>query len=255
LTPKVRWKTLYVNLKTYRIPLVWTILLIGPAVSGETGRSGDGAPQASLLQRLREARLETQTVAVRFTQTKELALLDVTLTSQGWIFYERPDSVRYEILSPIRSLLMYDGKKVRNFAHSEGAWRRLRSPAADAVGRVMRQIGHWLQGDFTSDGSLFTVTTEAADNAAGIIVLTPKTDALREFIQRIELTVICDPDYRVARVVIRESAEDVTQLLFREETLDAAFPVGTFKQAEVSAACARVFPEKSENTAHDGSGS
>jgi outer membrane lipoprotein-sorting protein len=246
---------LCVKLKYDRIALIWTILLAGPALCGETAGRGDGVPQASLLQRLREARLDTQTVAVRFTQTKELALLDVTLTSQGWIFYERPDSVRYEILSPIRSLLMYDGKKVRNFAHSEGAWRRLRSPAADAVGRVMRQIGHWLQGDFTSDGSVFHVTTEAAEDAAGLIVLTPKTDALREFIQRIELTVMCDPDCRVTRVVIRESAEDVTQLLFREETLDAEFPVGTFRQAEVSAACAAVFPEVPGQAAQEGSGS
>lgn len=230
-------------------------MLAGSVCGGEPANHGENASPPPLLQQLRSARLDTQTVAVRFTQIKELALLDVTLTSEGWIFYQRPDSVRYEILSPIRSLLMYNGKKVRNFAHSEGVWRPLRSPAADAVGRVMRQIGHWLQGDFTSDGALFHVTTESAENVAGVVVLTPKTEALHEFIQRIELTVVRDPDYRVAQVVIRESAEDVTQLLFRQETLDAAFPAGTFKQAEASAACAKVFPEVPTSTSHDGSGS
>ncbi len=246
---------MYAKFNTQVLCLLLTFPLVGPGLCGEPSNSQKDGPQPQLLLRLRDARLETQTVAVRFTQTKQLALLDVTLTSEGWIFYQRPDSVRYEILSPIRSLLMYDGKKVRNFAHSEGTWRPLRSPAADAVGRVMRQIGHWLQGDFTSDGALFHVTTESAENAAGMVVLTPKTETLREFIQRIELTVVSDPDYRVAQVVIRESAEDVTQLLFREETLDAAFPAGTFKQAEASAACAKVFPKVPAGSACDGSGS
>jgi outer membrane lipoprotein-sorting protein len=222
--------------------LLLMILLTGAGLCAAPAEDRAAAAPSSLLERLRDARLDTRTVAVRFTQTKQLALLDVTLTSEGWIFYQRPDSVRYEIRSPIRSLLMYDGRRVRNFAHSEGAWQRLRSPAADAVGRVMRQIGHWLQGDFTTDGSLFEVSAEASPESAGVIALVPKTEALREFIQRIELTVVRDPEYRVSRVVIRESAQDVTQLHFRQETLDAALPAGTFDRADVSEACEKVFP-------------
>lgn len=205
--------------------------------SAESSDESSQVPQPSLLQRLRDARLDTQTVAVRFTQIKQLALLDVTLTSEGCLFYQRPESIRYEILSPIRSLLMHDGKKVRNYAFSEGVWKKLRSPAADAIGKVMRQIGHWLQGDFTTDGALFAVTVEDQT-----IVLTPKQTALQEFIQRIELQVVHDPHTRVSQVVIRESAEDVTRLTFRQETLDVTLPPGTFRSPDVSAACEAVFP-------------
>ena len=218
------------------------VLLTASVLGAEPASDPNSILQPSLLQRLRDSRLDTQTVAVRFTQTKQLALLDVTLTSEGWIFYQRPESMRYEILSPVRSLLMHDGKQVRNYAFSEGAWKKLRSPAADAIGKVMQQIGHWLQGDFTTGQKMFVLSVAPDEQGLGAIVLTPRDKALTEFIERIELRVEADP-VRVTRVGIRETAEDITTLVFRQECHNRALPEGTFTQPEASAACQLFFEE------------
>jgi outer membrane lipoprotein-sorting protein len=196
------------------------------------------------LKLLRESRAPYHTFATQFTQRKCLALLDVTLESEGMIFFSRPGSVRFEIVAPVRSLLIYDGKKVRCYTFSEGAWKLLNNPAATAVGQVLRQIGHWIQGDFDADRKMFDIDVAPAGTGAGCIRLTPRNEALTKYIQRIEIYVEKAPEYRVTRVIIRESDVDLTDMRFRQELRNQPVPAGTFSAPQASGACQAVFPRE-----------
>jgi len=225
-----------------------TVLAVGQSVVGAGPPSQPGSPEPPpLLRSLREARANCHTVAVRFKQTKRLHLLDVALTCDGWMFFSRPDCLRYENVSPVRSLLLYDGKKVNCYSFTEGQWKRLRNPGADAVGRVLRQIGHWIQGDFTADQKAFTLDVQPWDQGAGVLRLTPCSPALREYVRQISLYVEKAPDYCVTRVLIQESEQDTTELRFTQERHNCVLPEKTFTSPEASAACGAVFDQPDPN--------
>ncbi len=207
---------------------------------GSTSKQKSDSPP--LLQLLRESRAPYHTFATRFVQHKRLAMLDVTLESEGMIFFRRPGSIRYEIIAPVQSLLMYDGKKVRCYAFSEGTWKLLNSPGATAVGQVLRQIGRWIQGDFDADSKMFEIEVVPAEDEGGAIHLVPRSEAFRKYIQRIIIHVEKAPDYRVTRVTIRESDVDVTEMCFRQELRNQPIPEGTFFSPEASEACQALFP-------------
>lgn len=231
-----------------RLCLAVVVLSLLPLMTGraETGASSTGpaqSPQPSeLLRLLRESRAPYHTFATRFVQRKHLAMLEVDLQSEGMIFFRRPGSVRYEILAPVRSLMTYDGKKVQCYTFTEGAWKLLNNPAATAIGQVLRQIGRWIQGDFDSDRKMFDLDVVPADNYAGCIRLTPRNKALAKYIQRVEIYVEKAPDYRVTRVILRESEVDLTDMRFRQESRNPSIPEGTFSAPESSSACAGIFP-------------
>jgi outer membrane lipoprotein-sorting protein len=203
--------------------------------------------QPELLKLLRESRSSYHTFATRFTQRKRLAILDVTLESEGMIFFSRPGSVRFEILSPARSLMIYDGKKVQCYTFTEGVWKLLNNPAATAIGQVLRQIGRWIQGDFDADRKMFDLDVAPSGKGAGCIRLTPRSEALAKYIQRIEIYVEKAPDYQVTRVIIRESDVDLTEMRFRRELRNQPVPEGTFSSPGASDACQRVFPPESRS--------
>jgi len=147
----------------------------------------------------------------------------------------------------VRSLMTYDGKKVQCYTFTEGTWKLLNNPAATAIGQVLRQIGRWIQGDFDSDRKMFDLDVVPADNYAGCIRLTPRNKALTKYIQRVEIYVEEAPDYRVTRVVIRESEVDLTDMRFRQELRNPPIPEGTFSAPEASSACLGTFPHENRS--------
>ena len=205
----------------------------------------DSSPQSPLLRRLRESRAPYHTFATRFVQRKHLEILNVDLESEGMIFFRRPGSVRYEIISPSRSLMVYDGKKVRCYAFSEGKWSLLNNPSATAIGQVLRQIGRWIQGDFEADRKMFEISVVPAQDGGGCIHLVPRSEALTKYLRRVEIYVVkTGDDYQVNRVILRESDVDMTDMRFRQERRNQEIPEGTFATPEASEACQAMFSPK-----------
>ena len=221
----------------------------GRAESGAPPKEQAGLPQQpELLRRLRESRAPYHTFATRFVQRKHLAILNVDLESEGMIFFRRPGSVRYEIISPVRSLMVYDGKRVCCYAFSEDKWNLLNNPSATAIGQVLRQIGRWIQGDFDADRKMFEISVVLAQDGSGCIHLVPRSEALTKYIRRVEIYVVkAADDYQVNRVIIRESDVDLTDMRFRQERRNEEVPEGTFSVPGASEACQAVFPSK-DNT-------
>ena len=233
--------------------LLLSALAVTRAPAEVSKEQADSPGQSALLRRLREARAPYHTFATRFVQRKHLDILNVDLQSEGMIFFRRPGSVRYEIISPARSLMVYDGKKVRCYTFSEGKWNLLNNPSATAIGQVLRQIGRWIQGDFDADRKMFEISVAAAQDGGGCIHLVPRSEALAKYIRRVEVYVTkTGDDYRVTRVIIRESDVDMADMRFREERRNQEIPEGTFSTPEASEACQAVFPPKSNTDPNQG---
>ena len=83
-----------------------------------------------------------------------------------------------------------------------------------------------------------------SENGGGCIHLIPRSDAVAEYIKRIEIYVEKASDYRVTRVVIRESDVDTTEMRFRQELRNPSIPEGAFVSPQASDACQALFLKK-----------
>lgn len=238
---------LWTKTRTGSVTIRWMLLLAVLSATADTPclhadqKSADSTQQPPLLRLLRESRGPYQTVAVRFVQNKRLTILDVILKSEGMIFFRRPGLIRYEIVSPVKSLLLHDGQKTRCYAFTEGRWELLRSPGVNAVGRILKQIGHWIQGDFDADQKMFHLNVLPWDKGAGRIQLTPRSKTLAEYIRQIDIYVDKAPSFQVSRVVLHESDVDTTEMLFGQERRNKPIPEKTFVSPDLSQACLDFF--------------
>jgi hypothetical protein len=91
---------------------------------------------------------------------------------------------------------------------------------------------------------MFDIDVVPAETGAGCIRMLPRNEALSKYIQRIEIYVEKAPEYRVTRVLIRESDVDVTDMRFRQELRNQPTPEGTYSSAEATSACLSVFPHE-----------
>jgi len=167
-----------------------------------------------------------ESVFARFAQERHLSLFEEPLRSQGYLCFQKPGRLRWEITQPYQSILVSDGKGVAQYERIGDQWKKLELGLADAVQTVVAQIGAVMEGRYTGKQRDYTVTaTNTADGP--VITLTPQHPAMRKMMQAIEIHLA--PDCRGTRqVVLREVGGDFTDIRFSEQVAEPPLPAGTF---------------------------
>jgi outer membrane lipoprotein-sorting protein len=165
-----------------------------------------------------------RSVQADFTQEKHLKILARPLVSQGIFAFQTPQSLRWEYLRPLHSILLLHEGRMQKLIERDGRFEQDNGAGIDAMRVVLQDIGSWLDGRFT-DNPLFQVT-RAGERT---VVLTPKEQGLQAVISRIELQL--GPEEGVMeQVTIFEGPESFTQLRFTNTVLNREIPAGTFTQ-------------------------
>ncbi|WP_319587649.1 outer membrane lipoprotein carrier protein LolA [uncultured Desulfobulbus sp.] len=165
-----------------------------------------------------------RSVQADFTQEKHLKILARPLVSQGIFAFQTPQSLRWEYLRPLHSILLLHEGRMRKLIEREGGFEQDNGAGIDAMRVVLQDIGSWLDGRF-ADNPLFQVT-RAGERT---VVLTPKEQGLQAVISRIELQL--GPEEGVMeQVTIFEGPESFTRLRFTNTVLNREIPAGTFTQ-------------------------
>jgi outer membrane lipoprotein-sorting protein len=165
-----------------------------------------------------------QSIRADFVQKKYLPILSKPLISKGALYFESPRSLRWEYLSPVRSiLLMTEGRVRRHVADTESGFREERGGGLDAMQVILEDIGEWLSGRFDKN-PLFTAVREEG----GRILLTPREEGLGSVIQKIELHLSEIPGV-IEKVVIFESASSYTELIFFNTVLNREIDPRVFR--------------------------
>jgi outer membrane lipoprotein-sorting protein len=175
---------------------------------------------------LREAAGTIQSVKTDFTQTKHLPILAMPLVSKGHLYFQSPESLRWEYRSPIASiLLMHDGR-IRRFTKDTRSqhYREESASGLDAMQVVMEQISQWLGGRFDTNPYF-----DAALKPDQRIVLTPKQTAIQGILKRVELHLGNRPGM-IRRVVIYETETAYTDLVFEKTVLNQAIAADVFQK-------------------------
>ncbi len=166
--------------------------------------------------------LHLRSVQAEFTQEKHLKILVRPLVSRGVFAFQAPQSLRWEYLSPLHSLLLLHDGKIRKMIERDGRFEPDNGAGVDSMQIVLQDIGSWLDGRFT-DNPVFNVTRTDTRT----VVLTPKEQGLQSIISRIELH-LGQEEGVMERVTIFEGPDAFTRLTFTKTVLNREIPASTF---------------------------
>jgi len=163
-----------------------------------------------------------RSVQAEFTQEKHLKILARPLISQGILLFQTPQSLRWEYLRPIHTVLLLHDGQISKLIEREGAFEQDNGVGMDAMQVVLQDIGNWLDGRF-SDNPFFTVSRTGERT----LVLSPKEQGFTTVIKRIELH-LGEEAGVVDRVAIVEGDEARTELIFSQVILNREIPAQRF---------------------------
>lgn len=163
---------------------------------------------ADSLDGLKKAAGRLNSVSARFTQEKHMKILARPLVSKGRFYFQAPNSLRWEYLEPIRSILMVNQGEIKKYTQKDNKLVEDSGAHLQSMQIVLQQISGWLKGRF-DDNPLFTTRLTAART----IVMVPKEESFARFIQKIVL-VLTEQTGVIENVTIYESADSYTLLSF-----------------------------------------
>jgi outer membrane lipoprotein-sorting protein len=179
------------------------------------------ADRADDLQSLRQDIQQTSSIQASFTQEKNLDILIKPLISKGLFFYQAPDSLRWEYLTPLKSLsLVHAGQAERYTFSKQAGFVKDASANTQALGLVMDKLTAWLAGKFTQDTAFEAKLLTSPQRR---VVLTPRQPEMAKLLQKVELVFgKQDALVIVTEVIITENAQASTRIRFENVKLNQA---------------------------------
>ncbi len=181
---------------------------------------------ADSMEALKATSESPTSVSADFMQEKHMKILSRPLVSKGKFYYQSPGSVRWEYLSPIRSvLLMHDGE-IRRYIQKNDDMIEDKGAHLQSMGIVLQEISRYLDGRFDENPS-FSARMEPGRK----VVLTPKEASLASLISRIELD-LSGRKGLIDSVTIFESEASYTKLVFSNALLNEKIPDTLFRNLQ-----------------------
>jgi outer membrane lipoprotein-sorting protein len=173
---------------------------------------------------IKNAAGKVNTVRCDFIQEKHLKILASPLVSKGVLYFKVPGSLRWEYISPVRSILLMHNGKTKRFIMRKDDFIEDSSANLQAMGFVLKEITMWLNGRF-DENPQFTATLEAGHK----ILLLPKEKSFSMMIQKIELMLSNTPGI-IKSVTIYESDNSFTKLFFKKSILNGKIDDSMFRK-------------------------
>jgi len=158
-----------------------------------------------------------RTLRAEFLQQRHMTAFVHTLTARGVCHFRSPSNLRWELLEPYPSALVYSGGQVAKFACIDGKSRRIDSPDEALMGEVLRLITLWMTGQFQSTEHIFDMTVHRHTRTVPRLV--PSSSDVRRLIHSVD--VISDlPSSGTGRLLIPPYGS----LLIHEDCTVTHFP-------------------------------
>lgn len=176
-------------------------------------------------EKLRLESAKIKTMQADFTQKKFMKILSKPLVSEGRFYYDAPDSLRWEYMTPLRSVVISSKSKTRRFIHSDGKMIEDKTGGAQAMQIVLNDVAGWVSGRFDQNPSFQAAIREGAKTT---ITLTPVEKNMAGFIQTIEI-VLSPKTAAVESVRIIEDANTFTHIDFHHVQINKIIDPAVFQ--------------------------
>ena len=153
-----------------------------------------------------------KSISAKFTQEKHMKILVKPLISEGRFYFTAPDSLRWEYISPVRSILLLDKGRGKSYIQGKNGLVEDTRSKAQAMDIVLQMITAWLNGRFHDDPNF---DAKLVRGEIDQIILTPKDKSLAGIISSIELQ-ISGAQARINSVRISESRDSYTLIIFKD---------------------------------------
>lgn len=174
---------------------------------------------------LKEASRDIRSVKAEFLQKRYLQILTKPLLSEGRLFFYAPDSLRWEYLSPLRSVTLQKGNTIQIFNFSEGVWKPEMTQAIESRRMVLAEISQWFQGRFDESKAFKHVYSPGPPARVTMV----PGEGINRFIQRIEIILSVKPGV-IDRVEIEEPGGSRTSIEFRNVEINSSFSPEVFEK-------------------------
>lgn len=168
-------------------------------------------------------------INAEFTQLKNLKILTKPLVSKGRFYFQKPDSIRWEYSSPVKSILLMHKGNVKRYTLGSRGMVEDASQALSSMQVVVQEIGLWSQGRFTESDHF---QAELKGGKERIISLTPREKSFAAIISRIEITPSPERKGVIKSVKIIESEGNYTLLNFMNVMVNEKIGESVFRKAE-----------------------
>ena len=172
---------------------------------------------------IRQTASRIETITAGFVQEKHLPLLKKPLVSTGVLYYQKPDSLRWEYYQPVASILMSHKGEINRYLKQNGKFVKDASSRVQAMQLVLDEITLWLAGRF-KEGQRFIPELQPG----GKIMLRPAHQQMGELISHIVLQLSQQPGL-IESVTIVESESSYTTLEFKQVKLNHAIDASMFQ--------------------------
>jgi outer membrane lipoprotein-sorting protein len=174
---------------------------------------------------LKEASRNIRSVKAEFLQKRSLQILTKPLLSEGRLFFYAPDSLRWEYLNPLRSVMLQKGNTIQIYNFSEGVWKPEMAQAVEARRVVLAEISQWFQGRFDESKEFKHLYSPGPPARVTMV----PGEGINRFIQRIEIVLSAKPGV-IDRVEIEEPGGSRTSIEFRNVEINSSFSSEVFEK-------------------------
>ena len=177
------------------------------------------------LNSLKEAFSNIRSVKAEFLQKRSLPILTKPLLSEGKLFFSLPDSLRWEYLSPLRSVMLRKGNNIQMYNFSDGIWKPEMAQANESRRMVLAEISHWFQGRFDESKAFKTLFSPGPSERVILI----SREGINRFINKIEIILSARPGV-IDRVEIEEPGGSRTSIEFKNVEINSSFSSEVFEK-------------------------
>ncbi len=199
------------------------IFLLSLLITGAVFFAGIGPAQD--LTSLKAKFSNIRSVKADFLQKRSLQILTKPLSSEGKLFFYMPDSLRWEYLSPLQSVMLQKGSNIRIYNFIDGAWKPEMTQANESRRMVLAEIIRWLQGRF-DESKAFKHSYSPGPPERVILV---SKEGIDKFINRIEIVLSARPGV-IDRVEIEEPGGSRTSIEFRNVEINSSISSEVFEK-------------------------
>lgn len=159
---------------------------------------------------------KVKSVRTRFVQKKRMKMLKDPLVSRGRLVFKSPKEIRWEYISPFRSLVVMRKGRMDRFVWRNGKFVKDADAETRTMHIVLQEVADWMKGEFTSSKSF---NASLKPGIPSVIVMKPRIKAIKKFIEQITVTLSRTPGI-IQKVEIIEPNDATTTLEFTHSQVD-----------------------------------
>jgi outer membrane lipoprotein-sorting protein len=185
-----------------------------------------GAPlSAHLAQRLESAAGTTKTLYSDFVQEKHLAMFKTVMSSKGRFFYQKPDQLRWELITPVASGFVLKGEQGKRWHERSGRTESFQINQEPVLKLVAEQLFAWTRADIGWLKGQYRITV--LDESPVLLRLEPLSAATAGFLSYLLIGFSGDGRY-VKSVEVHEKDGDFTRIRFLNTSVNKPLPADIF---------------------------